>query len=227
MEFLYQAYNIVSNLRAFFYGSACSSPIAGLGVSWGCAHQKSPTPGMATFVSSDRQAGICHCAGRWTRSRHYFRIKGKFIISREALPCHARGFAGPEGIQLSPVVLGRALTATHGLLGWKHGSQRAQVLVGQGEGVIHFQTLTCSLAPGSDLNLCVLWVSRHTHCSMALGEIYSPMARTRRKGLDASITPKNAPGAWTQVIRPREKDIFVPNQICDSCWRGCKAPMSS
>lgn len=115
MDFLYQAYNIISNLRAFFYGNAHSSPTAELGVSWGCAHQKSPTPGMATFVSSDCQAGICHCAGRWTRSRRYFRIKGKFIISKEASPCCARGFAGPQGIQLSPLVLARALTAISGL----------------------------------------------------------------------------------------------------------------
>lgn len=193
MYFLYQAYNIISNLRAFFHGNACSSHTAWLGISWGCAHQKSPTPGMATFVSSDRQAGICHRAGRWTRSRHYFKIKGKFIISKEGSPCLARGFAGPWGVQLSPAVLGRALTATHGLSGWKHESQRAQVSVGQGEGVIHFQTLTCSLAPGSDLNFCVLCVSKHTHCFMALGEIYSPVARTRRKGPDASITQKMLP----------------------------------
>lgn len=66
------------------------------------------------------------------------------------------------GIQLFPVVLGRALTATHGLSGWKHVSQRAQVSVGQGEGVIHFQTLTCSLAPESDSTF-VFCVSANTH----------------------------------------------------------------
>lgn len=51
------------------------------------------------------------------------------------------------------------------------------------------------LQPGSRvrLNFCVLCVSKHTHRFMALGEIYSPVARTRKTGPDASITQKMLP----------------------------------
>lgn len=107
----------------------------------------------------------------------------------------SQGFSGqPEHLRAHQQLLEQSLP--HVVFEGGNTSLRAQVSVGQGQGDAHFQTSPAAWLRGAleirPNPLCFAGPVIHTHRSPALGEKYSPTARTRRKGPNASTTRKRS-----------------------------------